>query len=1143
MDRKISACIINKNEGERLRHMLLSFKDYVDEIVIVDTGSTDDGLSHKIAQEYAHKFEIFTDCNDPETGNITDFSMARNKALSLATHDVVFWADADDEVFNAAGLRELANGIPDQNVQILLPYEYSHDQNGNVNCLHYRERLVYPRNNFKWSGKVHEVLICTENSSNIFSDNVKIIHRRVSSGKQIDPYRNHRILKKVVDELGDSDPRQLYYFGLECGNVGDHQGAIDVLKRYVKVTGWDDEKCLAELKIGEHHIVLDDLQSAIEWGLKAINTKENWAEAYFHLGRTNYLIADKLDKAGLDGSKYWEKCINFCRLGLSLPPTKTVLFVSPAERIDIHRYLNYALNKVNRIHEALESVNEALKAIPGDEALTGNKITFERVIAKHDLAKVLEKLIELNVGEEEILQVVDVYKKKDLKVENNILQDERVEKLNWKAYHRPAGYPRNVQESDFPVAEKTPHSQAWGIPETFVIDDLPMKMTDDQLQAMVVAVWKEYMLHDEVLSAISFLENAPYRVRHSYVTDELMRKSKATIRWITEPDEYNRGNAAEDMNGNLLGTEMVPLPAPLQGQAFVRWKWLTDRMPDMSKEVLDLACIDGEFSNRWGLMGYKVTGVDCCSYSIAIANDAAKRHNTGVNHILSYFDKMPEKINKKFDYITCGDVYEHLLDPVKDLLKPAREMITDEGKMLLVCPAGSWFRGQFCSYAHPWLWANEGETWLADKNRGHVIAPSVWSTIKHFRDAGFYVHNCTQVAQWMQDVPEQGNVCVEAWAKKPGSNTGKDIIFYIGPGMEDWTPDTINLRGNGGSEIAAVEMAKNLVKQGNRVRIYSSCGKLGEGIYEGVEYYDYRKYHDLQCDVLVVSRFAYALENSFNIKAKLKSLWVHDILPKGMSAEVVKNTDIVFALSQWHANTLKEKHPEIANKVIITSNGIDISRFAEDKNTVRNPHAAIVSSSPDRYLPSLLQMWSKIKAQVPDATLTIAYGFDNWKKAYSEDPNHVKLIESLENQIKDMESLGVKHVGRVNPNELARLFKSSGVWTFPTWFSETSCISGMEAQAAGCIPVTSPIAALNETVGDRGKMVYGDWLSKEYQEEFVKQTVNVMLHTTDEDRIKLINYACSNFPWKEVSMQWDNLFKFKLDKPLLPKYIPLIARA
>src|SRR6185369_7057219 len=59
---------------------------------------------------------------------------------------------------------------------------------------------------------------------------------------------------------------------------------------------------------------------------------------------------------------------------------------------------------------------------------------------------------------------------------------------------------------------------------------------------------------------------------------------------------------------------------------------------------------------------------------------------------------------------------------------------------------------------------------------------------------------------------------------------------------------------------------------------------------------------------------------------------------------------------------------------------------------------------------------------------------------------------------------GVVMHGRVNQRELAEAMLGAGVWFYPTWFSETSCITAMEAQAAGLRCVCPRIAALAETV-------------------------------------------------------------------------------
>jgi glycosyltransferase involved in cell wall biosynthesis len=107
---------------------------------------------------------------------------------------------------------------------------------------------------------------------------------------------------------------------------------------------------------------------------------------------------------------------------------------------------------------------------------------------------------------------------------------------------------------------------------------------------------------------------------------------------------------------------------------------------------------------------------------------------------------------------------------------------------------------------------------------------------------------------------------------------------------------------------------------------------------------------------------------------------------------------------------------------------------------------------------------------------------------------------------------------------LAEEFLSSGVWAYSTWFGETSCVTAMEAQAAGLRTVTSPIAALNETVGDRGVMIDGDWLSEGYQSKFVDSVVRAMTDPENGDRQKFQQYAKENFSWDSLAVDWIKMF-------------------
>jgi glycosyltransferase involved in cell wall biosynthesis len=101
---KLSLAMIVKNEARCLARCLRSIKNLVDEIVIVDTGSTDDTV--KIAVEFGGKISNFEWAND--------FSAARNFALDQVGGDWILVLDADEFASDALGkeLREFIQGQP-----------------------------------------------------------------------------------------------------------------------------------------------------------------------------------------------------------------------------------------------------------------------------------------------------------------------------------------------------------------------------------------------------------------------------------------------------------------------------------------------------------------------------------------------------------------------------------------------------------------------------------------------------------------------------------------------------------------------------------------------------------------------------------------------------------------------------------------------------------------------------------------------------------------------------------------------------------------------------------------------------------------------------------------------------------------------
>ena len=85
---QISLCMIVKNEEAVLARCLDSIKDLMDEIIIVDTGSTD--RTKEIAAGYTDQIYDFA--------WVDDFAAARNFAFSKASMPYIYTADADEVV-------------------------------------------------------------------------------------------------------------------------------------------------------------------------------------------------------------------------------------------------------------------------------------------------------------------------------------------------------------------------------------------------------------------------------------------------------------------------------------------------------------------------------------------------------------------------------------------------------------------------------------------------------------------------------------------------------------------------------------------------------------------------------------------------------------------------------------------------------------------------------------------------------------------------------------------------------------------------------------------------------------------------------------------------------------------------------------
>jgi glycosyltransferase involved in cell wall biosynthesis len=126
-----------------------------------------------------------------------------------------------------------------------------------------------------------------------------------------------------------------------------------------------------------------------------------------------------------------------------------------------------------------------------------------------------------------------------------------------------------------------------------------------------------------------------------------------------------------------------------------------------------------------------------------------------------------------------------------------------------------------------------------------------------------------------------------------------------------------------------------------------------------------------------------------------------------------------------------------------------------------NQHTLFYGSSYDRGLERLLFLWPRILEKFPDAKLHVAYGWDLFDAAFRNNPERMAWKERVAYLL---EQKGVVHHGRLGKKELSAVRRECGIWVYPTHFEEINCITALECQLSGLIPVVSNFAALKETV-------------------------------------------------------------------------------
>ncbi|MDQ0116244.1 glycosyltransferase family 2 protein [Paenibacillus harenae] len=362
----ISLCMIVRNEEQMLGRCLSTVADAVDEIIVVDTGSTDGTLA--VATQYTdHIFHFEW---------IDDFSAARNESFRHATKDYILWLDADDwlderELYKLKSLKEQLDPAVDA---VIMDYWLDFDPLGQPTAVVKRHRLLKRSRKFQWHDAVHEQLAV---QGYVVLTDIAICHGR----EQTNGERNLRIYEAMLAKGVQLSSRQRMQYAMELTANGRHEQAIANLETVLAdPTGYYEMKleCCGRMAHCYH-----------ELGLKEQELRALIAAFKYDIPRADYVC--RIGYFYQENNNY-EKAVYWYQLALKLEKPEGRLYGMnhSAWTWLPHLQLVYCYGKLGQLALAYEHNEIALTYSPNDSNLLHNKKLLEKYVSNNERDETLK---------------------------------------------------------------------------------------------------------------------------------------------------------------------------------------------------------------------------------------------------------------------------------------------------------------------------------------------------------------------------------------------------------------------------------------------------------------------------------------------------------------------------------------------------------------------------------------------------------------------------------------------------------------------------------------------------------------------------------------------------------------------------------
>lgn len=384
----ISLCMIVKNEERNLNKCLDCISDYVDEIIIVDTGSKD--KTKEVASKYTDKVYDFV--------WVDDFSRARNFSISKATNDWILVLDADEFItyFDKFQVQKFMSRNEKTIGRIEIIEVISHNQcTGEIQKVRERIGRLFNSKYYKYEGLIHEQVVPMDGIIrkneyiSISVDHVGYTSEEVSRKNKWE--RNKKLLEKSIEE-NSNDPYLYYNLGKVHYLTKNYADAIEVFDKAMKFNIDYDVEYVQDLVItyGYSLLSLHKYEEALKI-LKYESYYRSFADFYFLIGLIEMNIAN------------FEEAISYFKK--SIGKTEKVVGTSS--------YLSYY--NIGVIFEVMGNVGQALYYYEKCGEYKPASIRISEISRSDKIKKQIQELIERGnlVKAKYFLSIIENYVKDD----------------------------------------------------------------------------------------------------------------------------------------------------------------------------------------------------------------------------------------------------------------------------------------------------------------------------------------------------------------------------------------------------------------------------------------------------------------------------------------------------------------------------------------------------------------------------------------------------------------------------------------------------------------------------------------------------------------------------------------------------------